>query len=1711
VEGGKAYVALQENNALAIVDIATATVDDIIGLGYKDHSLPGNGIDANNDRSTPILIDNRLPIKGMYQPDAITSIKVGDVTYLLTANEGDGRDYDTYSDETEIGEVELDPASFSNIARIEELANGLTITSVADTTADGKFKEIIAYGSRSFTIWNAATGAVVWDSKDDFEQITAALYPKNFNASNSNNTFKNRSDNKGPEPEAITVGTIGNSTYAFIGLERIGGVMVYDITDPTSPSFVEYVNNRDFSKDVDAPGHGDSGPEGLVFVPASESPNNTALLIVSNEVSSTVTTYAVGQPQPAPDAFTLELLHVADQEAAGPAIQDAPRFSAVMNALDAQDLGNDGIEDNTIRLSSGDVFLPGLFRDASIDLFGAGGVADMQIQNELGFQAIAFGNHEFDFGTQLVAELVSGQKDGEPLATFDLNSLSNFNTLFPDGIDPLDGTDLDGLDYTGTDFPYLSTNLDFSTDENMAPLAIDGGLSPVGGKVTSSTIINVNGENIGVVGATTPTLRSIASPGDIGILPSQFNGDPSSAELDSLATVIQLEVDTILAANTDINKVILLAHMQDVNIEFELAKRLKNVDIIVAAGSNTRLFDSNDRPRPGDSNQGMYPTFFADANGDSVAVVNTDAQYKYVGRLVIDFDEAGKIIPASYDAVISGAYPTDSLGVAELDAEDFVDPEIQALATAIEATIISKESVVLGRANVFLNGNRSGTGTGTDPDGVRTQETNLGNLTADANLAAAKAVDNTVTVSIKNGGGIRASIGRTIVQPGGTGAAERLPNEELIDSDGNVVKPIGGISQNDITTTLAFNNGLTLLTLTKSELVAILEHAVSDVGEGRFGQFSGVKFSFDPSLDAGARVKNAVVVNENGETVETLVSDGAIAGDANATFRIVTLNFLADGGDDYPFPSGASTNRVDLFDLDGNGTDDGATGDATFANDGTEQDALAEYLLANFNTESTAFDGADVGPALDERIQNLAFREDGISGVLLDPDLPTFVDNLDVNVVGTFQVPGDVFDESAAEIPAYDMIRGQVFFTDANSEVVHVLDMKDPANPTLTTSIELQGAPNSVAIYGNIVAVATEADPKQDPGLVEFFDASTYASLGSVTVGALPDMVTFSEDGTKVLTANEGEPSDDYTVDPEGSISVVTLNTSDLSASTVETADFTAFNDNAPDGVRIFGPGATVAQDLEPEYITVSGNTAYVTCQENNALAIVDINSATVTALLPLGSVDHSVVGNGIDASNRDEAIQIAQWPVNGFYMPDAIASYTVGGNTYLVTANEGDAREYIYEDADGNEIDAFVEEDRIADVTLDPDAFPNADFLQADENLGRLKLTLVNGDTDGDGDYDELYSFGTRSFTIWNAATGAVVWDSKNALEQLTKQRIPDNFNATNDENNFDNRSDDKGPEPEGVTIGEVDGKTYAFVGLERVGGIVTYDISDPSAPVFANYINNRDFSQSDPTLAKDLGPEGLAFVPAEKSPTSTALLIVTNEVSGTVTTYSVGEAIENSAPIVVAPITDQSQDEGFASTTIDLSGVFNDPNGDALTFTATSGDANVVSVAISGNTLTITETGLGTATVGVTASDGSLSTTNEFTFTVNNVAPVVASPISDVTLDEETVETVDVSGTFTDAGSITLTVNSSSVAVASVTVSGTTLTISGLTPGTSTVTVTATDNGGLETSTSFTVTVEEVLGINDDLTAGLTVYPNPVVNTVDSKNFFNRYCKAC
>lgn len=499
-------------------------------------------------------------------------------------------------------------------------------------------------------------------------------------------------------------------------------------------------------------------------------------------------------------------------------------------------------------------------------------------------------------------------------------------------------------------------------------------------------------------------------------------------------------------------------------------------------------------------------------------------------------------------------------------------------------------------------------------------------------------------------------------------------------------------------------------------------------------------------------------------------------------------------------------------------------------------------------------------------------------------------DGLTLTPIGTYAT--GLFDEAAAEIAAYDAATRTLFVVNGGSSTIDLLDITDPTAITLKGQIdatEYGGDATSVAVYNGLVAIAFPAEEKTNPGTVGFFTADA-AFISAVTVGALPDMLTFNADGTKVVVANEGEPNDNYTIDPEGSVSIIDLSGGDAAALTdanVVTVSFTDFNTDGaraaelPAEVRVFGPNATVAQDLEPEYIAVVGETAYVTLQEANALAVIDLAAGSVEAIVALGFKDHMAEGNRIDTTDEDGGFMLQNVPVLGMYQPDAIAAVTAAdGSVYLLTANEGDTRDY----------DGYSEEGEVSELTLDAEAFPNAADIQAETAAGKLGVITSTGDANGDGAFEALYLPGARSFSVWSV-DGTLVWDSGEDFETITAAAYPDYFNSSNDGTELDDRSDNKGPEPEGITTAVIDGVTYAFIGLERIGGVMVYDVTDPTAPVFVTYTNNRNF-EADPATAEalDLGPEGLLFIPAADAPDGqTNLLVVTNEVSGTTTIFSV------------------------------------------------------------------------------------------------------------------------------------------------------------------------------------------------------------------------------
>ena len=494
--------------------------------------------------------------------------------------------------------------------------------------------------------------------------------------------------------------------------------------------------------------------------------------------------------------------------------------------------------------------------------------------------------------------------------------------------------------------------------------------------------------------------------------------------------------------------------------------------------------------------------------------------------------------------------------------------------------------------------------------------------------------------------------------------------------------------------------------------------------------------------------------------------------------------------------------------------------------------------------------------------------------------------------------------EGASEITAYDSLSQRLFVTNAQSDTIDLLDVSDPTTPSLFKQVDISGFGsdlNYVSAKNGLVAAALDGDTRQDAGSVVIFD-NKGTFLKQIKVGPRPDTVAFTSDGHKLVVANEGTPSDDYSIDPEGSVSVIDL-LPGLDQAAAKTADFKRFNRAQLDkSVRVFGPGASVAQDLEPENVTVTpdGKTAYVPLQENNAIAVVDLEKNKVTDIFGLGFKDHSKPENALDASNEDGGINIRTYDnLFGIYQPDGIAAYEANGETYVVVANEGDARVYPDSDTDTlEEGEIFEEEERVKDLELDPAAFP--DGTQDEAALGRLKVTKTLGDANGDGLYEQLYAFGGRSFSIYDSK-GNQVFDSGSDFERILAAQAPELFNVDIDaedgvetEREVDGRSDDKGPEPESLSVGKIGDRTYAFISLERSNGVFTYDITDPSKASFVAFT---------PVKTGDISPEGNIFISAEDSPNGRPLIVLSNEVSGTTTLYQIEGFEDETSEVTEVP----------------------------------------------------------------------------------------------------------------------------------------------------------------------------------------------------------------
>ncbi len=1053
-DGTKAMVTLQEANAVAILDIATATFDSVLALGEKDFSTGSYDFsdrDAAGGTTGIVNLTTGNPVFGLYMPDAVASYQVGGQTYYVSANEGDDRnDFIAPNETTTVSAAgyDLDNATFPTESTLKTPASlgRLVVSNLpglrgdTDLVPDGDVDRILSYGGRSFSIYNSS-GARIYDSGDMIEMIVASQFPALFD--------DGRSDAKGQEPEGVTVAKIGARTFAFVGLERANMTLAFDVTNPLSPTFAAGFQRT-----------GDFRPEGLVVIEAADSPSGKPLLLVANEADTglqpTLTIFEIGQPTD----FKLQLLHLADAEAGLLASQTAPNLAALVD-------GFDNTYPNTLILAGGDNFIPGPFiaggtdisvRDELNTVTGSTmsllssfnhptAAVDIAIHNLIGVEASTIGNHEFDLGTR----------------------------VFRDAFQP-------GSGWVGATFPYLSANLEFSGDADISgrftntlsgnSTSLIPEANTLNGRIAPAVVITKGGEKIGLVAVTTQILESISSTGGVEV--KGFVGDGlETNNMALLASQIQPAIDELKSEGVD--KVILMAHLQQITFEQQLAPLLNGVDIILAAGSNTRLGDSNDVPALFTGHTadfaGNYPIYTAGSDGLPTVIVNTDNEFTYLGRLVADFDADGVLIVPNLTANIgeNGAYAATDANVAAAwnttvgnlattaFAANTKGTKVKLLTDAVQAVISAKDGDVRGYTDVYLEGERNI---------IRNQQTNLGDIAADSMISAARTALPSAThiVGFKNGGGIRSSIGAVDVVSGAKTPPIANPSAS---------KPAGAVSLLDIENSLRFNNSLMVCDTTPAGLKAILEHGVFLLGtQGRFPQVGGIRFSYNPSATAGSRVQSIVLVDENDNITGRVVSGGAVRADAPALITLVTMNFLAGntaspsganavGGDGYPFRANADNFRYLL----NNGSLSSAVNeDLDFSSAANvpvnvlgEQAALSSYLQSRYATPATAFDIAETAPALDTRIQSTAVRTDT---VLQGP--ATFAAWLSLNGYTSGGLVGDTDNDGTANILEY--------FFNQNPN-----DGGDRGNlPALVQNgpdLELQFAVNSTSVYSGVLRV----------------------------------------------------------------------------------------------------------------------------------------------------------------------------------------------------------------------------------------------------------------------------------------------------------------------------------------------------------------------------------------------------------------------------------------------------------------------------------------------------------------------------------------------------------------------------------------------------------------------------------------------------------------
>ena len=636
----------------------------------------------------------------------------------------------------------------------------------------------------------------------------------------------------------------------------------------------------------------------------------------------------------------------------------------------------------------------------------------------------------------------------------------------------------------------------------------------------------------------------------------------------------------------------------------------------------------------------------------------------------------------------------------------------------------------------------------------------------------------------------------------------------------------GEITLGTAYTLLPFANTLFEIKMTGSEIKQVLEDALNNTyasggSTGSFPYSYGLKYDIDVSLGDNSRISNLEIKNRQ----------TGVWGDieADKMYTIVINSFTAGGKDGY-------LTFKTVQDQRGLGVD-------TYLDYAMSFVKYVETKTANNETVIKL-------PASDHPIKS--YKDESGKEIKVIND----IERISVYNSGV---------EAGSEIVAFDEVSKKMFVTNGAENKIDILQVSYNEESSITTTtkssfIDLSSygsAVQSVSVKNQKVAVAVgSANKATTKGSVVVFDTSG-THIKTVEVGYLPDMVTFNENGTKIVVANEGEPDENYD-DPVGSIGIIDI------TNNYSYTDIGFENVTIPENV-IIKKDSSATIDLEPEYITVRNDIAYVTLQENNAIAIVDLNTKSIS-VKALGFKDHSKEENSLDIQ-EDGNIELKTYSnLYGLYMPDSIASYSIASKTYLVTANEGDGREW------GD----YVNEIKISKLLKNSKLSDELTSIYTGET-NDLKVHSELG-LNADGKYEKLYTFGARSFSIWDE-NATLVFDSANELAKLTQEYMPTLFNQ--DEGELDGRSGNKGVEPEALAVGEIQDNVFAFVGLERQNAIAVFDITNSTNVKFVKYIITQDNG--------DISPEGMKFVKATNSPTGKPLLIVAYEVSGTTAIYEI------------------------------------------------------------------------------------------------------------------------------------------------------------------------------------------------------------------------------